>query len=303
MNTETTKNTPRDAFLYILSIIMLVASAISFGTLVFGLIDIAFPDKLQPYAFINYGAIRVALSTIIIVFPVYFWASRFLHKDVVAHPEKRESKIRRWLMYLTVFVAGLVVIGDLVTLVYNFLQGDIPTSFLLKVLTVFFIAGSSLFYYLSEVKNRVYPRKVFQILVVGVVSLMVVLGFYKAGSPQNQRLIRFDQQKEGHLSMIQDYIVHSYWQSKGALPVKLSDLNDPISSFSVPTDPQTDEQYGYRVLGVRSFQLCASFNLPSSEESTRSISPYYGINNWQHGTGTVCFDRTIDQTLYPVKPL
>ncbi len=298
--TEYIKNAPRDTFLYLLSIITLVASAVSFGTLVFGLINIAFPDPLQPYVSINYGSIRVALSALVVVFPVFYWVSRFLHKDVIANPEKRDAKIRRWLMYLTVFAAALVAIGDLVTLIYSFLQGDLTTPFLLKILTVFFIAGSSLFYYLSEVKNRVYPRLAFGTVIVVVVAAAVVLGFYKAGSPQSQRLIRFDQQKISSLQGIQSQLVY-YWQQKGSLPADLTALNDSLSKFVVPTDPQTGASFEYHKTGTQTFQLCADFNRPSDE----SLSPryYYGDENWQHGPGRTCFDRTIDQTLYPVKPI
>ena len=298
------KNTPRDTFLYLLSIITLVASAISFGALVFGLIDIRFPDPLNPYASVNYGGIRMALATLIIVFPVFFWVSTFLHKDVVTNPEKRDSKLRKWLMYLTVFAAGLVVIGDLVTLIYNFLQGDLTTPFLLKILTVFFIAGSSFFYYLSEIRAHTYPRKAFQAVIVVVVAAAVVFGFYKAGSPASQRLIRFDQQKIGNLQNTQDRLVY-YWQQKGSLPAALSELNDPISGFAVPSDPQTGEKYEYIRTGARAFQLCAVFNLPSQADPSIAkpvFPPEQIFYNWQHETGRSCFDRTIDPLLYPVKP-
>ena len=295
---ENTKNAPRDTFLYLLSIITLITSAVAFGSLVFGLINIWFPDALQPYASVNYTSIRLALATLIVSFPVFFWVSLFLHNDVTANPEKRDAKIRRWLMYLTVFAAGLVVIGDLVTLIYSFLQGDLTMPFVLKVLVVFFIAGSSLFYYLNEVKNRSYPRHVFRVLIIGVVVLAVVSGFYKAGSPQSQRLIRFDQQKVSDLSVIQNQLVY-YWQQKGSLPANLSLLNDPISGFTSPIDPQSNQVYEYRLVSMKVFQLCAEFNKPS--EGTPSYPVGY-LDNWQHSAGRVCFDRSIDSVLYPVKP-
>src|SRR6185369_7333590 len=191
-NTQAGYSTPRDTFLYLLGLVTLVASAISFGMLVYQLIDIRFPDILrQGYYGVtaNYDLIRSALATLVIVFPVFFWTSRVLHKDIVADPAKRELRIRRWLLYFTVFVASLVVIGDLITLIHSFLGGDLTTAFILKVLTVFFIAGSTLFYYLSELRNRDYPRVAFQGLIILVVALAVSYGFYVAGSPQNQRLV------------------------------------------------------------------------------------------------------------------
>ncbi len=95
--------------MYLLAIITLVASAVSFGILVYQFIDLRFPDPLTS-AYLTpssyYGTIRTALSSLVVVFPVFLWVSRFLRKDVMDNPEKRDLKIRRWLMYLTVFVAG-----------------------------------------------------------------------------------------------------------------------------------------------------------------------------------------------------
>src|SRR6185369_6349431 len=219
-----------------------------------------------------------------------------------------ELRIRRWLLYFTVFVASLVVIGDLITLIHSFLGGDLTTAFILKVLTVFFIAGSTLFYYLSELRNRDYPRVAFQGLIILVVALAVSYGFYVAGSPQNQRLVRFDQQKVNDLQSIQSYLVYNYWQQKGSLPASIDALNDPISNFIVPKDPQTGQSYEYRVTGQHSFQICASFNKESVIQSPTGIKPMTApvgsdtLNgSWDHGVGQVCFDRTIDPVLYPVR--
>jgi hypothetical protein len=302
---QISKSTPRDVFLYLLGLITLVMSAGSFGTLVYQYIDIAFPDVLRYGAYnmpsTNYSLIRTALAVLVVSFPVFFWVSRTLHKDVVDEPAKRDLRVRRWLLSFTVLVAGLVVIGDLITLIQSFLNGDLTTAFVLKVLTVFFIAGSTLFYYLSELRDRTYPRQAFQAVILGVVVLSLGYGFYLAGSPQNQRLVRFDDQKINDLQMIQNYLVYNYWQQKGSLPKTLAELNDPISSFVVPVDPQTNNPYEYNLTGPKSFQLCATFNRDTVDPdlSVPAIYPYY---NWQHGAGRVCFDRTIDQSLYPVNP-
>jgi hypothetical protein len=152
-----------------------------------------------------------------------------------------------------------------------------------------------LFYYLSELRNRVYPRAAFQAVILAVVVLAVGYGFYAAGSPQNQRLVRFDEQKINDLQTIQSRIVY-YWQQKGALPSSLEVLNDPIASFSVPQDPQSKGSYEYHAVGVKSFQLCAVFNRSDTADTFTYDS------SWQHGSGRICFDRNIDQQLYPVNP-
>ena len=50
--------------------------------------------------------------------------------------------MRRWLTYLTLFVAAGFLIGDVTGVVYNLLGGEITTRFALKVLTVATIAGA-----------------------------------------------------------------------------------------------------------------------------------------------------------------
>ncbi|KKU22490.1 MAG: hypothetical protein UX31_C0001G0008 [Candidatus Nomurabacteria bacterium GW2011_GWA1_46_11] len=304
MNTsiESGGSTARDTFLYLLSLITLVASAVSFGVLIYQFIDIAFPDALQSgyRAFnVSYDTIRMAIAALIVVFPVFFWTNVVLHRDVVSDPEKRNLRIRRWLLYFTIFVAGLVMIGDLVTLINNFLSGDLTRAFILKVITIFFIAGSTFFYYLSELKNRSYPRQAFRSVIIAVIALALGYGFYVAGSPQNQRLVRFDNQKINDLQIIQSQLVY-YWQQKGSLPTNLEGLNDPISGFIMPKDPQTGEMYGYHLKANRSFELCANFNKENKDDY---IMPHtgYPATNWQHGAGPTCFERTIDQTLYPIK--
>ena len=63
-------------------------------------------------------------------------------------PEKLESGVRRWLTYIALLLASATVIGDLVTFLSYFLRGDLTTRFVLKVVTVFVIAGGVFWYYL-----------------------------------------------------------------------------------------------------------------------------------------------------------
>jgi hypothetical protein len=127
-------------------------------------------------------------------------------------------------------------------------------------------------------------------------------------------LVQYDQQKISDLQNIQYQIVN-YWQRKEILPAKLSDLEDTISGFKVPVDPQTGEktyirinyEYNIKDATTLSFELCTTFNKDSNFGSKSDIPAiplsYYsgnGINeNWQHSAGRYCFERTIDKQLYP----
>ena len=55
--------------------------------------------------------------------------------------------------YLTLFSAACALIGDVITLVYNALGGELTVRFLLKVITVALIAGTAFIYYLHGLRQ------------------------------------------------------------------------------------------------------------------------------------------------------
>ena len=100
------------------------------------------------------GGIRWAISALVISFPVFVFAAHRVSRDVDKHPIKRLSPVRRWLTYLTLFVAATVLIGDLTALVFNLLSGDLSLRFVLKVLVVGVIAGTVFGYYLWDLRQE-----------------------------------------------------------------------------------------------------------------------------------------------------
>ena len=153
-----TKTSPKDVFLHLLAIVALYASGIAFLVLIFQYVNVLFPDPLSDgYSMYRYsgayGAIRWSLSSLIIVFPVYLLTTRFLNKSYKKAPAKANLWIRKWLTYFTLFAASLIIIGDLVTLLNNLLGGELTLRFIIKVLAVFFVAGSVFYYYLWEIRK------------------------------------------------------------------------------------------------------------------------------------------------------
>jgi uncharacterized protein YacL len=136
----------------------LYISAISLGTLLFQFIARAYPDMILGYGsgYIDTttSAIRWSTSSLIIAFPVFLWISWLLNKAILRDPDKRGSKIRKWLTYITLFIAAGVIIGDLITLVFNVLGGELTARFILKVLVVGAISGSIFGYYLWDLRKE-----------------------------------------------------------------------------------------------------------------------------------------------------
>src|SRR3989338_1759719 len=315
---ENNKTGPKDVFLHLLSIIALYVSAGSFIALIFNYVNVWLQDAVSEnyYSMLSaYSSIRWSLAILIVVFPVYAWSVWFLNKGYATIPEKREMKIRKWLLYFTLFAAGIIVIGDFVTLIYNFLQGELTLRFALKILTVFAVAGVVFGYYLQDLKRTAYSIKLMAYPVIALVAVSIIAGFFVAGSPKKERAIKFDDQRVGHLQMIQSDIVN-FWIKKAALPKTLGDLNDPIGGVIIPKGPETGAAYTYEIIGPETFKLCTTFNLPSLDKENLARAPfskpaipyqidgaYYSNENWVHGAGQTCFDRKIDKDLYkPEKP-
>jgi len=301
---------PRDVFLYILLGIMLYGSVGSLTALLFQYINILFPDPGE-YGRGALDIIRRSTSTLTIVFPVYLYLAVLLSRDRVRNAEKAELRVRRWLLSLTLFLASLAIIGDLVTVLYNFLSGDLSARFTLKALSVLGVAGAVFGYYLWDIREwkpgHLHRAGLIAWVSAVVVSACVISGFFIAGSPWHQRAVRFDERRVNDLQMIQGELLR-HWHMKGVLPKSLDALRDTISGFVPPADVETAAAYEYRPTGELTFELCAVFAAPSrTQELTKDRpAPAYPhdphTQNWEHGEGRTCFARTIDPELYPREP-
>lgn len=302
--TTTIKTSPKDFFLHLLSNVALYYCAGWLVSLLYDYINYFYGRQSYAYgAEFFSGSMRWAIASLVIVFPVYIIVMRMLNRDMDANPEKRNLRVRKWLMYLTLSLASIALVVDLVALIYQFLSGDYATTFFLKVLAVALVAGLVFAYYFYELRReagKTAPsRQVFRYGAIALVGVAVIGGFFIVGSPKAARDAQMDSRRVSDLQSVQWQVVN-YWQRKQVLPASLDDFNDPISSFVVPSDPVTNESYGYKVLGQRDFALCANFAQFSDNVGDVPQFPRDPKDpTWSHVAGEVCFERTIDSDLYP----
>ena len=294
---------PRDFFLYLLATVTLYVSTVSVLMLLFQFINLALPDPLDYMEGVR-GIIRWGAALLTILFPVFALVTRFLHRDLVSNPEKGEYRIRKWLLYLTVFAAALLIIGDLVALLFNFLNGDLTLRFVIKILAIVLVAGLVFGYELWDVRRSNFVATAqcrtiswgLSVVILGI----IVAGFTLSGSPFEQRRIRFDQQRVSNLQEIQYQVIDS-WVAKGTLPASIDTLKSPLTGFVPPLDPETNTPYEFRTTPPLTFTLCATFSTTSASAAlnrgTMPVKPG-SMDFWDHGVGKVCFDRTIDPALY-----
>jgi len=142
----------RDAFVYLITFVALYTTAISLGSLLFGIIDVYLPDATQNRY--GYGGdpfgMRWALAPLLVASPLYFWLARNNVRSVQRHPEIRTSVVRRWLTYLTLFVACAVAFGTLIAVIGGLLGGDLALASVCKAAITLLIVATVFFYYRWE---------------------------------------------------------------------------------------------------------------------------------------------------------
>ncbi|KKQ80569.1 MAG: hypothetical protein UT02_C0006G0019 [Parcubacteria group bacterium GW2011_GWC2_38_7] len=300
------KTTPKDVFLHLFNIVTFYLSVVGFITLFINYINALFPDALNYYFSNISNSVKVSSSILLIAVPAYLLSSWMLGRDLIKNPEKREFWLRRWLVYFTLFVSAITIIIDLMIFVYNFLDGELTMRFVLKVCVVLIVTAAVFGYYIWELKRKEMKSKlpqIFGIILAVVVLASIIMGFFIIGTPAEQRRIKMDVQRLNDLQTIQSQVV-DYWIRKEVLPSNLESLQDNISGFIVPQDPETKIAYEYSIVEPLKFDLCARFATSSKEQfagkqQTMVATPYGPFQqNWDHEIGRTCFTRTIDSELY-----
>lgn len=329
---ENNKLSPKFFFLSLGVLVSLIASVTAFLNLAFQTLNNKFPDVLNSvyqygYNFYNFEAARSAMATLIIVFPAYILLSYFWSRVAKKNLSHIDGIIRKWMIYLILFLAGIVVVVDLVTLVRYFVAGEITTRFTLKVVITLIVAAKVSMYYIFTLKGK---EKVLGVKVnpfcgikgAVLVLALIIWSFTVIGTPKEQRAWRLDERRIQDLQSIQWQVIN-FWQQKEKLPVELKELSNPLSGFMMPVDPEFEKGlvYEYTKKGDMTFELCATFSavMPKGwqegfgggvrpmigfEDSVSSYPyPGGGVNeSWDHQIGRTCFERTIDKDLYPPFP-
>lgn len=297
------RTTPKDFFLWLGAIIGLYASITSFFALMFKYVDLAFPDPLAYYADPFSAGMRVAMATLIVMVPTFLGLLLTIRREIVREPGKANIWVRRWALVLTIFIAGLTAVIDLITLLTTYLGGDFTVHFALKAAVVLLISVLTCLHFLADYRGywTLHRRKVDMVGAgVGALAIMTVIGgFLLIGSPSHNRELRLDNQRVTDLQNVQSEVI-SYWQREHMLPESLNVLNDPLSGYHVPVDPTTNTAYEYAKTSGNTFTLCATFTTASV--TTGRTYPSDPEQIFTHGIGRTCYSRTIDPSRYPALP-
>jgi hypothetical protein len=279
----------QDFFLYLVVFLSLAFMAFGEGSILFGFINKFVTDRelTALYPTFNQGSVKFGIAALIIAGPIFFIISRIIVGRISQQKIALESSVRKWLTYIVLFFAAATIIGDLITLVVNFLSGDFPTSFLLKVLVVLLIAGGIFGYYFWDMRRTEASSNVNKLamyICVGAVTVTFIAGFFIIDSPTVSRQKNIDQQTVNNLQTI-DNSIQSYFSESGKLPQNLDALQ--ATKFSIGN--QNIKSVAYKMEGGDSYQLCADFARSSLSDEQSPEGPY--INDWKHDAGNFCFTR------------
>ncbi len=325
--------TPRFFFISLGVIVSLITSVASFLVLLFETLNKKFPDALNSvyqygYNSYNFETIRASLATLIIFFPIFLIVSYLWLRESKEDIGQQNLILRKWMIYLILFLASLLIVIDLVTLVKYFVSGEITARFIYKVTGALIVGFLVDYYYSLKMSNMSFNSQKSKRggMILTIISILLFLGliiwsFVIMGSPKEQRAWRLDEKRITDLQNIQ-YQVINHWQQKEKLPATLFELPNPMTGYSLPVDPEFEKglSYEYIIKDKLTFELCATFQaeMPKGwqEGYYGGISPMYremssdiavssapypsGVNDsWDHQVGRTCFTRTIDKDIYP----
>jgi hypothetical protein len=273
----------RDAFLYLLTFSLLYVTVWGMIVLYFVYLDYLYPDPAWRdwQAEAPLELVRYAIAAIIVGFPLFLFLTAIGERAVPEDPDRPVHSVRKWLTYLTVFVAAAVIVGDIITLLYYFLDGALTTRFVLKAVVLLVIADVVLSYYFLAPrpavtgKPRQRLRRFLSVAALLLVTGSVVLGFTMAGSPFSARLQRLDEKRVADLRAIHRTIQQMATKTDKntntvqvirSLPTTLAEVAEYQATREAGrkldlVDPQTGEEYAYTVTGDKTYELSATFAL------------------------------------------
>jgi len=295
------------------SFVLLGIIAGSLITLYYAIINYYFPDALIDssyyYKYERFAqTIHYAIAALIVAYPIYYFALRIWFKRFRENEKKVESGLTKWFTYIVLLIASGSVVGDLITVLFYFFQGEVTARFILKALVILFIGGTVFGFYYLERKKIQYGRDIarktfnlFGIIVTVVIVIGIILGFLVAGSPATARKQGFDTQRSQDLHQISSSIDFYAYKFK-RLPASLGELS--TSGYSVRSsmnDPETGAQYEYRIVAVPTptiqegkYELCATFSLATDNTSTEELNYDNALNQYEeHPAGHKCFKGSV----------
>ena len=143
----------REALVYGLLFLLLGCICWHVAMLGFRIIDSLIPDTADFYA-PPASSMRWNVATLIPTLPLFLWLNRRVSTATAGDPGRRRSLVRKWFAAITLLIASLTLLGDLVAVIYALLNGDLTLRFTAKAALIAVIGGLAFAYYRDELDDR-----------------------------------------------------------------------------------------------------------------------------------------------------
>ncbi|WP_289040168.1 DUF5671 domain-containing protein [uncultured Aliiroseovarius sp.] len=144
----------REAFFYGLMFAALAMTAWHLVALLHNQIDHWVADPLNDdagrYAI---NSTRWSIAALVVFAPTFLVMNHRAVRATNSDPGKRRSGVRKWFGYVTLFLASISLLGDLMAVIYALLSGDLTVRFMLKALVVAGVAGTVFAYFRQDTEE------------------------------------------------------------------------------------------------------------------------------------------------------
>jgi len=133
--------TAKALFIYLLIFSSLYMTLMGLGTILYQLINLAFPDpndRQYTYFWCRTAEenLRSGIATLAVFLPAYFFLDWKIERQRQRNPDQGASNVRRKLTYLTLYISAVVLMSDAMYFVDSWLSGELTQRVLLKCLVV-----------------------------------------------------------------------------------------------------------------------------------------------------------------------
>lgn len=139
----------RDAVVYGLLFLVLGTICWHVAALGFDIVDSLWPepgDFHQPPR----SSIRWSVAVLIPAVPLFLWLNARVARATGDDPGRRRSLVRKWVASVTLLLAALALLSDMVAVVHAVLSGDLTARFAAKAALIAVLGGLVLAYYRDE---------------------------------------------------------------------------------------------------------------------------------------------------------
>ncbi|MBI4652846.1 hypothetical protein HY750_01175 [Candidatus Kuenenbacteria bacterium] len=343
ISTKKENNSAKFAFFYMLSLVALGFTTTTVGIIIFQIINKNIIDLTEGFnSKYSADALKFAISAIIVSAPIFFITTWQINKNLFLGLLDKNSGIRKWLTYFIIFASSVTIIGYLISLIFNFLNGELTIKFILKTVTAIIISGIVFSYYFYDIKRKIVKKtkssddmmsesrsrrfsrlsdkssgperrnKITQIYFYG--SLIIIIaaligGCFFVESPQETRDKKQDYMVVEKFSNL-ERAINSYYSSKKKLPENFEELlsNGFIQMPDETENSKTKEKFEYKIISEDSYELCATFKTSNFNDPygpydhSNYYDPSIQYDQWPHNKGYQCIKKPI-QSMIPIQPI